>query len=119
VQIEVHLPDKYLDDFHGVELRVMVTGFIRAAMKFASLPALVDRFHQDISVAKVQLQHETSMAWRVDTLPPQSPTQSPEPHTPMVIQQHPSWAKRVMQCDCRHGASALETLRHKGKQGSS
>jgi riboflavin kinase len=68
MQIEVHMLHKYPEDFHGFELRVMVTGFIRPEIKFASIGALIDRIHRDISIAKVQLEHKWSMSWKGDKL---------------------------------------------------
>ena len=46
----------------------MVTGFIRPELKFESLTDLVDRIHRDISIARVQLEHEWSMSWKDDEL---------------------------------------------------
>lgn len=68
MQIEVHMLHTYPEDFHGFEVRVMVTGFIRPELKFDSIGALVDRIQRDISIAKVQLQHEWSMSWKDDNL---------------------------------------------------
>ena len=58
----------YGEDFHGFEVRVVVTGFIRPELKFETLPDLVNRIHCDIAIAKVQLQHEASAAWKHDDL---------------------------------------------------
>lgn len=68
MQVEVHMLHEYGDDFHGFAVRVMVTGFIRPELKFESLTDLVDRIHRDISIARVQLEHEWSMSWKDDEL---------------------------------------------------
>jgi riboflavin kinase len=66
MQVEVHIMRKYEQDFHGEELRVVVTGFIRPELRFGSLAQLIDRIQQDISIAKVQLEHKQSQAWKDD-----------------------------------------------------
>ncbi|KND01450.1 riboflavin kinase [Spizellomyces punctatus DAOM BR117] len=52
---EVHIIHDYPQDFYGEELRIIVTGYIRAEKNYESLDALIDDINTDIRVAKNSL----------------------------------------------------------------
>jgi hypothetical protein len=45
----------FAEDFYGVELRLVVVGYIRPEANFVSLEALVERIHKDGRIAKAAL----------------------------------------------------------------
>ncbi|KAI8818895.1 uncharacterized protein EV422DRAFT_551104 [Fimicolochytrium jonesii] len=53
---EVHIIHQYDRDFYNEELRVIVTGYIRAEKNYESLDALIDDIHTDIRVAQNSLE---------------------------------------------------------------
>ncbi|KAJ1801310.1 riboflavin kinase [Coemansia sp. RSA 2399] len=52
---EVHIMHKYADDFYGKHMRVAILAYIRPEKDYASLDALIEDIHTDISVAHASL----------------------------------------------------------------
>ena len=50
--VEVHLLSSLGREFYGEELRVVVGGFLRPELRFASLQSLVARIRTDVGVAR-------------------------------------------------------------------
>ncbi|KAI8922440.1 hypothetical protein DFJ77DRAFT_446639 [Powellomyces hirtus] len=63
---EVHIIHKYEQDFYGEELRVIVTGYIRAEKNYESLDALIEDINTDIQVAQKSLARPQYLALRAD-----------------------------------------------------
>uniref|UniRef100_A0A7S0RS44 riboflavin kinase n=1 Tax=Pyramimonas obovata TaxID=1411642 RepID=A0A7S0RS44_9CHLO len=55
ITAEVHIMHDYNRDFHGERLRVVVLGYLRPELRFASMTELVDRIHADIGTSKSML----------------------------------------------------------------
>jgi len=55
VSVEAHVMHKYNRDFHGERMRLVVTGYVRPEMKFASMDELVERIHTDVGLASSSL----------------------------------------------------------------
>jgi riboflavin kinase len=49
---EVHVLNKFTADFYGVEMRLLILGFIRQEKDYSSLEALVEDINFDCDVAK-------------------------------------------------------------------
>lgn len=65
------------EDFYGEPLRFLICGYVRPEWSFPSLDALIAAIHQDIAVAKVELDkapHEkfgaTDLEWTTTAVPP-------------------------------------------------
>ncbi|KAJ1537261.1 riboflavin kinase [Nowakowskiella sp. JEL0078] len=52
---EVHILNKFAEDFYGEELRVVVTGYIRPEQNYSSLEALIEDINTDIAAAQASL----------------------------------------------------------------
>ncbi|KAJ3177801.1 riboflavin kinase [Geranomyces variabilis] len=63
---EVHIIHQYEHDFYGEELRVIVTGYIRAEKNYESLDALIEDINTDIAVAQKSLARPAYEALRTD-----------------------------------------------------
>ncbi|KAF8919678.1 hypothetical protein CPB85DRAFT_1524845 [Mucidula mucida] len=57
---EVHVLHEFEADFYGVEMRVLLTGFIREEKDYANLEALIEDILTDCDVARKSLDRE---AW--------------------------------------------------------
>ena len=64
--IEVHLMHDYGRDFYGEKLRVLVLGFTRPELKFASIGDLVARIRADVGQAAALLDAPESAAAAAD-----------------------------------------------------
>jgi FAD synthase len=53
--VEPWLLHDFAENFYGVELRLVVVGYIRPEANFVSLEALVERIHEDGRIAKAAL----------------------------------------------------------------
>ena len=58
--IEVHLLERFAQDFYGFPLRVLVLGFVRPEQDYGSMDALVEDIITDIEVTRKSLARE---AW--------------------------------------------------------
>ncbi|CAG8582434.1 11460_t:CDS:2 [Paraglomus brasilianum] len=61
---EVHIINTFSSDFYGVELRVIVLGFIRPEKDYSSVDALIKDIHIDIEAAKRSLQREAYLTFK-------------------------------------------------------
>lgn len=67
--VEVHVLHKYSqEEFYGVPLRVVITGFIRPEIKFNGLQQLLARIKTDIGIAKSQLDEPTAAALKTHSV---------------------------------------------------
>ncbi|KAF9050753.1 riboflavin kinase [Hymenopellis radicata] len=57
---EVHVLHEFGADFYGVEMRLLITGFIREEKDYAALEALIEDINVDCDVARKSLDRE---AW--------------------------------------------------------
>jgi len=57
---EVHVLEKFASDFYGVEMRLLITGFIRDELDYSGLEALIADINLDCDVARNSLARE---AW--------------------------------------------------------
>jgi FAD synthase len=57
---EVHVLHEFGADFYGVEMRLLITGFIREEKDYAELEALIEDINVDCDVARKSLDRE---AW--------------------------------------------------------
>ena len=64
---EVHVLHKFGADFYGVEMRLLVTGFIRNEKDYSGLEALIADIEFDCEVARHSLARK---GWRVSELGP-------------------------------------------------
>lgn len=58
---EVHVLHKFGADFYGVEMRLLILGYIRDEQNYDGLEALIDDINTDCEVAKTSLGRE---AWK-------------------------------------------------------
>ncbi|ORX51354.1 riboflavin kinase [Piromyces finnis] len=63
---EVHLINKFPEDFYGEELRVIVLGYIRPELNYSSLDALIKDIMFDIEVSKHSLERENYLKYSKD-----------------------------------------------------
>ena len=61
---EVHIIHTFPSDFYGIELRVIVLGFIRPEKDYSSVDALIKDIHIDIEAAKRSLQREAYLTFK-------------------------------------------------------
>lgn len=59
---EVHVLDSFGADFYGVEMRLLILGYIRPEYNYDGLDALIKDINMDCEVAKASLQRP---AWRL------------------------------------------------------
>jgi riboflavin kinase len=55
LSVELHVMHEFGADFYGRPLRAVALGFLRPEVKFGGLPALLERIHADVGVARAQL----------------------------------------------------------------
>ncbi|KAI8147688.1 hypothetical protein BJV82DRAFT_642995 [Fennellomyces sp. T-0311] len=53
---EVHIIHEFKDDFYGIDIRVIVLGYVRPEQNYPSLDALIRDIRTDVEVAKTSLQ---------------------------------------------------------------
>ncbi|ORY96524.1 hypothetical protein BCR43DRAFT_491846 [Syncephalastrum racemosum] len=53
---EVHIIHDFAEDFYGIDIRVIVLGYIRPEQNYPSLDALITDIRTDVEVAKQSLQ---------------------------------------------------------------
>lgn len=58
---EVHVLHKFGADFYGVEMRLLILGYIRDEQNYDGLEALIEDINTDCEVAKKSLERE---AWK-------------------------------------------------------
>lgn len=58
---EVHVLDRFGADFYGVEMRLLILGYIRDEQSYDGVEALIEDIKTDCEVAKTSLQRE---AWK-------------------------------------------------------
>eukprot|EP00959_Pyramimonas_sp_CCMP1952_P201946 4222902-Pyramimonas_sp.AAC.1 len=68
ISAEVHIMHDYGRDFHGERLSVVVLGYLRPELRFASLTELVDRIHKDIGLSKAMLTNFLLKCYKDDDL---------------------------------------------------
>jgi FAD synthase len=72
--VEPHLLHTFAEDFYGQELRLVVCGYLRPELNFASLEALMAAIHGDIAQAKARLEASGgALAAHAFLQPPASP----------------------------------------------
>ena len=62
--MEPHLLHTFAEDFYGQELRLVVCGYLRPELNFASLEALMAAIHGDIAEARARLSGGDAAAMR-------------------------------------------------------
>ncbi|GES75397.1 riboflavin kinase [Rhizophagus clarus] len=65
---EVHIMHTFPEDFYGVELRVVVLGYIRPEQDYSSLDALINDINIDIQVANNSLARPAYTEYKKDQL---------------------------------------------------
>ncbi|CAB4396893.1 riboflavin kinase [Rhizophagus irregularis] len=65
---EVHIMHTFPEDFYGVELRVVVLGYIRPEKDYSSLDALINDINIDIQVANNSLARPAYTEYKKDQL---------------------------------------------------
>ncbi|KAG8169970.1 hypothetical protein KVR01_000715 [Diaporthe batatas] len=58
---EVHVLDKFAADFYGVDMRLLITGYIRDEKNYEGLEALIEDINTDCEVARRSLERD---AWK-------------------------------------------------------
>lgn len=58
---EVHVLDRFGADFYGVEMRLLILGYIRDEQSYDGVEALIEDIKMDCEVAKTSLDRE---AWK-------------------------------------------------------
>lgn len=58
---EVHVLDKFAADFYGVNMRLLIVGYIRDEKNYEGLDALIEDINTDCEVARRSLERE---AWK-------------------------------------------------------
>ena len=74
--MEPHLLHTFAEDFYGQELRLVVCGYLRPELNFASLEALMAAIHGDIAQARARLESGGAQAAHAFLQPP--PAQPPQ-----------------------------------------
>lgn len=64
--VEVHIVHEFERDFYGVEMRLVVLGYIRPEYDYVSREALVDDIHTDIDVGLKSLEREAYARFKED-----------------------------------------------------
>lgn len=59
---EVHVLDKFAADFYGVNMRLLIVGYIRDEKNYEGLEALIEDINTDCEVARRSLERE---AWKL------------------------------------------------------
>ena len=62
---EVHLLHEFGADFYGVEMRLLITGFIREEKDYPELKALIEDINVDCDVARKSLDREAWALWEM------------------------------------------------------
>ncbi|KAI9319805.1 hypothetical protein BX666DRAFT_1916479 [Dichotomocladium elegans] len=64
---EVHIIHEFPEDFYGVDIRVIVLGYIRPEQNYPSLDALIRDIRTDVEVAKKSLQRPAYLKLKQDS----------------------------------------------------
>ena len=64
--VEVHVLHKFGANFYGVDMRIVVTGFIRKMRDYPSVEALVADITLDCDIARQSLDSEAHALWETD-----------------------------------------------------
>ncbi|KAI4502742.1 hypothetical protein M0802_001786 [Mischocyttarus mexicanus] len=64
---EVHILEKFENDFYGKKLKVIVTGYIRQEKDFASADELIKEIKNDITIAEKELDKPDMLEYKYDT----------------------------------------------------
>ena len=62
---EVHVLHEFEVDFYGVEMRLLITGFIREEKDYPELKALIEDINVDCDVARKSLDREAWALWEM------------------------------------------------------
>jgi riboflavin kinase len=63
---EVHVLNKFQQDFYGSEMAISILGYIRPEYDYVSVEALIEDINTDIEVSKRSLEREAWQKWRED-----------------------------------------------------
>ncbi|RKP36639.1 riboflavin kinase [Dimargaris cristalligena] len=64
---EVHILHEFQDDFYGLDMRVIVLGYIRPERDYSSLDALIYDINVDITVAKNSMARASYQVFKTDS----------------------------------------------------
>ncbi|KZC05186.1 PREDICTED: riboflavin kinase [Dufourea novaeangliae] len=64
--VEVHLLQKFENDFYGKQIKVIFAGYIRSEQDFTSEEELINAINNDIAVAEKELQQPCISAYKDD-----------------------------------------------------
>ncbi|CDS11096.1 hypothetical protein LRAMOSA03360 [Lichtheimia ramosa] len=65
---EVHIIHEFPEDFYGIDIRVIVLGYVRPEQNYPSLDALITDIRTDVEVAKKSLQRPSYLEYKQDPL---------------------------------------------------
>ncbi|KAI7848027.1 hypothetical protein BDC45DRAFT_471754 [Circinella umbellata] len=65
---EVHIIHEFAEDFYGIDIRVIVLGYVRPEQNYPSLDALIRDIRTDVEVAKKSLQRPAYEAFKKNEL---------------------------------------------------
>eukprot|EP01147_Barroeca_monosierra_P009422 gene9422-1664_t len=65
---EVHIIHDFPEDFYGSQMKMLVIGYIRPEMNFDLLDALISAIHNDINVAKRELETDQAKQFKTSSI---------------------------------------------------